>query len=115
MVDWPANSSTDWNTSMKAFVDVKAASGWVKFDATGAIVVSDNVASVSRSAVGLFQVVWEKDFASADYVCIVTGEDGIGRVNNMTAEVVNLIFSNSASGANQDPTSGMVLAFGEQV
>lgn len=116
MVDWPENGVTDWNTTMRAYVNLKCASAWVKFNAIGVGQgVSDNVFGVTRTAEGRYTVTWATDFATADYVCIVTGEDSVGRVNSMAAGEALVVFSNAATGADEDPTSGMVMAFGLQV
>jgi hypothetical protein len=93
--------------------------GWVVVTGTTAAITSSyNVSGVVRDGVGLYTVSWDKDFASAAYVCVATTDRGAaaGEVATITAQVAGSvqIIIQSAGGVTQDPEFLHVMAIGEQ-
>lgn len=89
--------------------------GWVKFNASGTILGSYNVASVDDDGSGDFGVNWDTDFSSTNYAVAATAESTAFRavmVNSMTAAAVELDVKNQNANAN-DPTTCMVVAVGD--
>lgn len=98
-----------------------AAKVWVIFDASGAILDSYNVTSVTKTGTGQFTVNFTTPFASANYACIVTGRqssgaNGWGEISHgtaPTASAVSVVFVTQVP-ATFDPDSGHVVCFGRQ-
>jgi hypothetical protein len=103
------------------------ARAWVKFTgSTGAILASYNVASVTRTAAGLFTIAFTTALADANYVPFITGSSSgsagsqpWGYVSTGVTQAVGSFGiayqSMGAAGAtytNVDPTSGFVIVFG---
>jgi hypothetical protein len=86
--------------------------------ATDAIVASFNVSSITDGATGFDTIVWDTDFASADYTVVASGmESGVELVAvacESYAASQCLILCRNLSGIDTDGTLVSVVAFGAQ-
>lgn len=91
---------------------------WAKFNASGTVQASYNVASVSDDGTGLATVVIATDFSSGDYATVGTALWGSGgqRVVHVLSQSVGAFAVNAMSSDNvqNDPTNWFVAAFGDQ-
>jgi hypothetical protein len=96
-------------------VDGVSAKGWVKFNAaTGAILGSHNVSSVTDNGVGDFTVNWTVAAPNANYAVSAISAGVTGNVVNIVSQgtsSVRVELTRSTTGAAQDATSCHVVAF----
>ena len=101
-----------------------AAKGWVEFDATGALLASYNVASVTDTGSGNWTVVWGTDFSSGNYSAVAQGVSAstrVGEIDVSTKAAGTTVITSWISTANADTTKTAndsvpmnVVAFGDQ-
>lgn len=95
-----------------------AAKAWVRFDGTGAIQASYNVASVSRASAGQFTVNFTTSFSSANFGVSVTTDASAGTAlfgfYNTPATGSVKVTTLSSAFAVTDPTTCTVICFGDQ-
>jgi len=103
-----------------------AVKGWVKFDGTtpANILDSFNVTSVTYVATGRYQVIWDTDFADANYVVVCTSQSGGADPGNadfchiepggQAAGSVDLSNIDGGGAGAVDATFVHVIAFGNQ-
>jgi hypothetical protein len=102
-----------------------ACKAWVSFNASGTILASYNVASVSRTATGKFTITFTTAFSSANYQCNVSSEVAGNATDACTvlvdssaipktASTVSLLFLNVGATAFVNPTVGHLSCFGDQ-
>lgn len=120
-----ATSTTTGVTPGRQQYHPSASKAWVKFAGSGTngaqtINASYNVSGVSRSSTGVYTVSFTISFSSANYAVITDGELS-GTVittqiaaTSQAAGSVGIVFSNSSTAAQVDPTSGHLVAFGDQ-
>jgi hypothetical protein len=105
------------NTQVTAQSQAKA---WAFVTGGGGATLGDNynVASVSRTAAGTFQIVWDRDFTGATYALVVTVQENgailLWRVNSQSAGSADVLFYTAAA-ALTDPDGFSVVAFGTLV
>lgn len=94
-----------------------AAKAWVSFTgSTGAILASYNVSGIVRNSTGDYTVSFTTAFASANYACSVTANQGgliTGGRSNQLAGSIEIGFANAAATA-VDPNQGFLICFGRQ-
>jgi hypothetical protein len=104
--------------ALDAELDAGVAAAWIKFNmATDAIAASFNVSSITDKATGSDTIVWDTDFASADYAT-TTGWELVASnsvVHLSTMAAGSLIVQAYASSAPNDHPLVCVTAFGAQV
>jgi hypothetical protein len=98
----------------------RGAAAWIKFNmVTDAIAASFNVSSITDEATGFDTIVWDTDFASADYTVVASGvETGMGfDVVACVGYAAShcLIMCRNPANANTDGTLVSAVAFGAQV
>jgi hypothetical protein len=104
--------------SFDALAD-RGAAAWIRFNmATDAIAASFNVSSITDVATGYDTIVWDTDFASADYAVVASGvEVGVAldavACDNYGASQC-LILCRNLDNVNRDGTLISVVAFGAQ-
>ena len=90
---------------------------WVKLNGTGTIAIFDsfNIASLTDNGVGDYQILWDTDFANANYACTGTtvGSRCVAAVSYETANVRIQVFLTSTL-ALQDENHVCVYAIGDQ-
>lgn len=101
-----------------------AAKAWVAFNASGTILGSYNVTSVSRTAAGKFTVSFTTAFANTNYAAIVSSENSGNSTDALspfvttgtakTASAISVFFLNAAGSAFVDPSVGHLVCFGAQ-
>lgn len=102
-----------------------AAKGWAQFGVTGNILDSYNVASVTDTGTGVATVVWDVDFASANYsvsaMCVQAISSaatcGVVHITSTGSQLVGsaqIRLAKVTDGTLIDPTNWMVVAFGDQ-
>lgn len=66
--------------------------GWVNFNGTGTVAINDsyNVSSIVDDGVGLYTIVWDEDFGSADYALSGSAQVDSGGSEGNGSTVVNL-------------------------
>ncbi|WP_247563941.1 hypothetical protein [Bradyrhizobium sp. 188] len=103
-----------------------AAKAWVLFRWTGSVIIIDtqyNVASVTRTSAGIYNVNFTTPFASGVYVCQVTTEVGgsasegilpIVLAGSKATNSVQIRFINTPPTAAVDPSSAHAVFYGRQ-
>lgn len=108
-----AASPPDANTLVKDNIP----KGWINFNGTGAIAIRDdyNVSSITDNGVGDFTIIWDKDFANANYAHHATSEDGPTRITSVAVGSIRILtFNISSSPSIVDPTIVCVTSMGDQ-
>ena len=106
------NDSTDLNQDARI-------KGWINFDGTGTISISDNynVSSITDNGTGDYTIIWDTDFANANYA--VAGMNGVSAFlcfdtsSPMAAGSVN-VNSFTDAGNKNDNSVITVIAIGDQ-
>jgi hypothetical protein len=106
-------------SGIQAQIDDRGAAAWIRFNmATDAIAASFNVSSITDAGTGRDTIVWDTDFASADYTVVASGmESGVELVAvacESYAASQCLILCRNLSGIDTDGTLVSVVAFGAQ-
>ena len=81
MATWPANTETDWNTKMLAYLAVEhetdgthaepfVIKAWALVEADGTLTNSHNVASSVKDDTGEYTVTWDTNFAAGTYIVV---------------------------------------------
>jgi hypothetical protein len=102
-------------------LDDRGAAAWIRFNmATDAIAASFNVSSITDEATGFDTIVWDTDFASADYAVVASGvETGVAinvvACDNYAASQCLILCRDLVADVNNDGTLVSVVAFGAQV
>jgi hypothetical protein len=99
-------------------LDDRGAAAWIRFNmATDAIAASFNVSSITDGATGFDTIVWDTDFASADYAATtgwqLVASNSVVHLSTMAAG--SLIVQAYASSTPNDHPLVCVTAFGAQV
>lgn len=111
-----ANSTTVYTNPAVQQFHPSAAKAWAKVNG-GALVSSYNIASITRSSSGLYQVTLTTPFTNANYVVVT----GVNLSNNTTVGFIGIYNQNANSfnvtvadstGENSDPTSWFFIAYG---
>lgn len=80
-----------------------AAKAWVKFQTDATVDASYNITSVVRNALGDFTITFDEDFASADYVALVSLDSSAGLrtalFDTQAAGTIDVRTVNTSSGA----------------
>jgi hypothetical protein len=97
----------------------RGAAAWIRFNmATDAIVASFNVSSITDEATGFDTIVWDTDFASADYAVVASGVETGVAINTVACDNYAasqcLILCRDLFNINTDGTLVSVIAFGAQ-
>lgn len=122
------NEFSDAEQTKLAGLDLQAiARGWVAFNGTGTLAVSDsfNVTSVTDDGTGTYTVNWATDFANANYSIAGFCSLSTGTHNNTigqnsesgytkTAGAVAISTERVTDGANQDCDLVCLVGFGDQ-
>jgi hypothetical protein len=123
-----AAAKSDQQTATSAILPVtpsqqqshpSAAKAWVQYtETTGAILAGYNVTSVTHNSAGNDTINFAIPFATANYVCNVTGQGNttFGSISNSpapTASSITVLYVNG-SGAGTNPVNGHVTCFGSQ-
>jgi hypothetical protein len=92
-----------------------SAKAWVRFTGAGSVVVSHNIASVSRTAEGDYTIYWLTDFSSASYVVVATPQHSNNSIVYVVAAYTDRvdIVVKSLAGGSIDPDFVMLAAFGD--
>lgn len=100
------------------------AKGWLQYEGSGPTIFdSFNVASVTDEGVGKLEILWDTDFASANYSVIATGTLAstgtsdvvvLETVSQRTAALSRIITLITGGGTFDDIDWVCVLAFGDQ-
>ncbi len=96
---------------------VSAAKGWVLYDQIAVnIDASYNVTSVTDTSAGLYEVVWDTDFSSANYSAHVTTNQNEGSANGASALAAGITkgFAATSTGTLTDAAINCVTVFGDQ-
>lgn len=112
--------TADQDAATKKYVDDTAVSAalakaWVSFDSAGTILDSYNVASVSKTSTGVYQITWDTDFADTNYAVVATPEEtkiAGPRTGTILAGTVD-IWTATHAGSQADSACS-VIAFGTQ-
>jgi hypothetical protein len=105
---------------LDAELDDRGAAAWIKFNmATDAIAASFNVSSITNYGTGRDTIVWDTDFASADYAVVASGIKAGVSLNTLACESYGpeacTILSRNSSNVDSNSTLACVVAFGAQV
>ena len=107
-------------TSKYAETRVKA---WASLDGTGTLTLQDgyNVSGIVDRGAGFYTVIWDTDFANANYACVVTcpqsgGSDAnVANLNeDLTVGGVNIIIRDASADTPVDVDPVCVMAIGDQ-
>lgn len=119
--------TTTYHPATKGYVDGVAGSGgsvkgWASVTYSGGVPTlqdSYNVSSIVDVGVGKIRVVWDTDFASANYAVVATSSYPTGNVD--LAKVLNLAATSAtienlvaSDGTNRDPDAIYIMATGDQ-
>ena len=113
-----ATTTTVYSSPGRQQFHPSAAKGWCQANTVGAAVVSYNVTSVTDTAVGDADIVWNTDFSSGNYCAVGSPRnDGslfaaIADTNTTSTQTRIRVFNDG--GILSDPSYFMVLAFGDQ-
>lgn len=109
-----ASSNSVTLTPLNANWHPGAAKAWLKCDATGIILASHNITSITDSGVGLVTVTLATDFSDSNYV-VVTGMQGI-RFPSVGSQGPGsfTLSSYNTSESLQDPLGYFVACYGDQ-
>lgn len=96
--------------------------GWIEFDGTGTIAISDsfNVASITDNGTGDYTVTWDTDFANVNYAATYTsgpnaeGTSGIPSISAKVAGSVSVVTARHDNAVLLDKSINCVIAFGDQ-
>ena len=106
------NGAGVWTAGAAAGPSVVTA--WCQFNSAGTIAGSLNVSSVSKGGTGQFTFNFTTPYATANYssVATVSGQGGTAatcRLNGSTTNLFNLLVTNAAQTAVQDPDYGCMI------
>jgi len=90
--------------------------GWIRFDGTGTISITDsfNVSSIADGGTGIYTLTWDRDFANNDYV--VAGSASVNRRVSISSFAVGSVVINIHDDAAtfRDDAMISVIAIGDQ-
>lgn len=112
-----ANATAPSPPLANTFYEGNIVKGWIKFNmATGAVADSFNVSSVvDLGGAGTWTINWDRDFANANYVCIVQGSQSSRFGASDTFAVGSCVAHMRDDGGNhQDDTLCQAIAIGDQ-
>ncbi len=107
------SSTTTGITPAVARYHQSACKGWVSFNGSGVIAINDsyNVTSITDVGVGDYTVVWDEDFANANY-CVQAASNSYTSIYAPAAGSAEVRTADSA-GSVTDSTTVCVASFGD--
>ena len=112
-----ATGSDDRSIADKAYVDASSVKAWVLVASDGTKTAGYNITSTAKTGTGDYTIVWDTNFASANYAVTVTPRSAslrIAIVTAITAEQCTVTIKNDADPHVPVDASFMLIAVGTQ-